>query len=89
QVVHFPSGESGNIVLLATKKPRGMDRQSLQSRIEKLKEARPKLPPNFGRRILGLRTAPPPSARLSHARFRDHGWCRIPPHPSSRTRSGT
>ena len=65
QVIPIPANESKNIVLLATKKPKPMDRQSLRGYFERLKQVRPRLSPNFGKRLLQIRTSAPPSALIS------------------------
>ena len=65
QVIPIQARESKNIVLLATKKPKPMDRQSLRGYFERLKQARPRLSPNFGKHLLQVRASPPRSALIS------------------------
>lgn len=65
QVYHFPASESKNIVFVAPKEKAALTTQTLRTKYGALVKARPKLSPNFLKRIQVIRNQAPATAAKS------------------------
>ena len=64
-VYHFPASDSQNIVILGVKARNGLTSATLKAKVDALRVARPKLPPNFDKRLARIRASAPASASKS------------------------